>query len=332
MMALVSTALVLAWRAGERASLLWSLAAGLVLAAAILTKLFAVESLIPVLWLLYRSGPGWSRRVGLFLAGSIVPVGLEMALVAPVQQWKQVISMHDAAAGAAIPHVTPPLQVLGAFFSVDVGLALLALAGFAAVVLLGAYDEAVFLLLWVGGTVLMLLYFRPLFPHHPAILLSGMATCAGVGISAASKCLGDDRRITGIVAAAAVAYVLLGYRLVHADRHIAVTVPPANGPLVAYINKHTSPNRLIVADDLSLADRADRLVVPPLCDPSNVRMYAGYLNAADLIAATKKYRPQLVLSSAGIYAQEPVYLEWLRKQYIRRRAPEGVVAYFASGR
>ena len=96
--------------------------------------------------------------------------------------------------------------------------------------------------------------------------------------------------------------------------------------LATYTARTVPAGSLVAADDLEVADRADRLVVPPLCDPSNVRLQSGYLTASDLIGATTRYRPALVLSSFGIYSQVPGYTAWLDRHYKRAKPPAGLSA------
>jgi hypothetical protein len=83
----------------------------------------------------------------------------------------------------------------------------------------------------------------------------------------------------------------------------------------------------VAVDDLAVADLAHRLVSPGLCDPSTVRLRAGYLGAAELIGQTRAYRVRLALPSLGLFQQVPTYLGWLRKHYHAVPAPQGLTAY-----
>ena len=84
-------------------------------------------------------------------------------------------------------------------------------------------------------------------------------------------------------------YLALSPRILHDDRHALVPgVAPARLVLATYTVAHTSASHLVAADDLAVPDLAQRLVVPGLCDPSTVRLRAGYLTPADLIAQTRR--------------------------------------------
>jgi hypothetical protein len=85
---------------------------------------------------------------------------------------------------------------------------------------------------------------------------------------------------------------------------------------------------MVAVDDLAVADLAGRLVPPPLCDPSNVRLRSGYLTAETLIQATQRYRPVLVLPASGLYQQVPEYLHWLAAHYRHTAAPNELGAFW----
>jgi hypothetical protein len=159
--------------------------------------------------------------------------------------------------------------------------------------------------------------------------LDGLAVCAGMGVGRAVEELQRGRwMMAAPVALAGIAYLVALPRLVHDDRHALYAGPSPHALLLAgYVSRHSVPTAFVAADDLAVDDLANRLVPPPLCDPSNVRLRAGYLTAADLIAATQTYRPQLVLSSFGIYAQVRSYLQWLQRHYHAVRSPPGTRAF-----
>ena len=382
------------------------LVAGLALAGGILMKLFAAVALLPVLWILLADRQNRRQSVlgGLaYGAGAAIPVGLDFALLHPRQQWSQVVTLHQRAANLHLPGMTPPLKLLGQFLAVDLGLTVLAASGLLVLFILGRWYEAGFFGSWIVGTLLMLVLFRPLFAHHPAIVLTGLGACAGSGIgmgveslatrwsvlmargghpqgaaptagrgghpqgaaptagrgghpqgaapTAGSRIWAPTRRVPGpgtgarsyrgrlftsysemaiaaIVAACLVAYVGLVPRLAHADRHLLSAAPrSAAGNLAAYVRGHSSPRDLVAADDLEVADRANRLVPPPLCDPSTVRLRAGYLTAQDLVGATTRYRPKLVVPSFGIFRQVGGYMSWLEGHYSAETGPDGQIVF-----
>jgi hypothetical protein len=237
--------------------------------------------------------------------------------------------MHSRAASIALPGATPPFDVLRQFFALDLGLSVLAAAGLLSLVLLVRWWDATFLGLWVIGSLAMLAAFRPLFPHHPVILTSGLAVAAGVGAAVCVRSLQTVQPSLLLPAVlGALVYVTLLPRLLHDDRHVLYAGEnPRIPPLVAFVERRTAANAMVATDDLAVADEAQRLVPPPLCDPSNVRLRSGYLSAATLIDATRRYHATVVLPTFGIYQQVPQYMDWVRRHYRAETARSGETAY-----
>lgn len=332
MMAMVTLGLALALSANRRGALWLCALAGLSLAAAILFKLFALEALAPAVWLvLVRPADTRSRltSAGALITCAIVPVVLEMALVSPAAQWSQVISMHNAAAGLHLPDAMSNIDILKDMVTVDLGLTVLAVAGLLSRVIGGRYRELVFLMLWVGGSCAMLLVFRPLFPHHAAILLTGVAVCAGVGAGAAWTTVRAAQWKASLPAAVgAAAYLVLIPRVAHDDRHALIPWDkPAVVEVARYVQSHSSSNDFVATDDLAVADMSHRLVPPMLCDPSTVRLEAGYLSSATLIGQTRTYRAKIVAPTRGTFLLVRQYMEWVRGHYRPLNGPFGTSLY-----
>jgi hypothetical protein len=306
-------------------------AAGLVLAAAILFKLFAVVALLPGVWIVVYRPEMRSRRLltaaGL-VAAALLPVALEMALVAPSAQWDQVIRLHEKASSLSLPNALSTTTILRDFFSVDLGLTLLALCGLLVLALGHRWEDLGFLGLWVGGSTLMLALFHPLFPHHAAILLTALAVSAGTGAGAGWEALLERGWLTmAPVAAGGLLYLLLAVRIVHDDRHVMLPwSDPTADALSKYVQTHTTPQDFVAVDDLKVADMAHRLVPPSLCDPSTVRLLAGYLSAKTLIQQTATYRAKMVVPR-GTYLGVPEYTHWVERNYRAVRLKGGTIVW-----
>jgi hypothetical protein len=320
MMALTTLSLAMA-TAYRRRHLLWiAVLSGLALAAAVLFKLFALEAAVPALWLLWDPEDNRLslRAAGLFLASAVLPVAAEFLLVSPAQQWDQVVSMHQRAATSALPGLLSPFTILRDLAGTDPGLIVLGVAGLVVLAMFAVWEDFVFLLLWIAGTVAMLVIFRPLFPHHAVILLPGIAVAAGVSVTVLVEQLRSRRWPASIpLAAAVLCYVLLSPRLARADRHVLIPGLPVSETRVAgSIRTESSPEDLVATDNLATADLASRLVPAPLCDLSNVRFKTGYARTPELIAATRKYHASLVVAGpGGIFSQAPGYLAWVGRNY-----------------
>jgi hypothetical protein len=267
--------------------------------------------------------------VGAFLVGLGLPVALDFAAVSPGQQWRQVVQLHNSAATAHLPDVTPAHDIVLRFLELDAGLSVLALAGLASLALYRRWRELVFVGLWLLGTLVMLLLFRPLFPHHAAILLPPLGVAAGVAVGLGPDALRNRRReAMGAVTLAALTYLGLVVRIAHDDRHalFAAGMTPSD-TLATLIADRTGAGDLIAADDVRAADLSGRLVAPSLCDPSTVRLKAGYLTAQDLIEATMTYQVRLVAPTTGLFAQVPAYMTWLKRNYREVRGPGKTTVY-----
>jgi 4-amino-4-deoxy-L-arabinose transferase-like glycosyltransferase len=213
---------------------------GLALAAAILMKLFALETVLPALLLLALAPLTRREKIrhsALFLSAAFVPVILDFSLVSPSDQWRQVIELHNKSAGVHLANLIPPLQILGNFLSLDLGLSVLAGVGLfvSAWTAIGSsrlaqpspqaplpraergvddfaqdggFEDAAqpsppptrgqrgveergvlaanasfwFVAWWLLGSIVMLALFRPLFPHHAAILAAPLAAAAALGV------------------------------------------------------------------------------------------------------------------------------------------------------
>ena len=299
------------------------------MAGAVLFKLFALETALPLAWAVAGVWPLGRRavvRLSIVAASAFIPLVLDFGLVSPRQQWRQVVELHDRVASVPLPNLILPGRILWDFLMLDAGLSLLAAAGLLVLLMARRVYAAGVIVLWLPGSLLMLLVFRPLFSHHAAILAAPLAVSAGLGVGEALARLAQRRLLVVPVAVAAVAYLVFLPRLAHDDRHLLISEPDSSQPLVAWLASHSRTTQFIATDDVRSADMASRLVPPPLCDPSTVRVKAGSLTAPDLIAATRLYRPAIVLPT-GVFKGFPEYIRWLSRRYSRVRAPQGATAY-----
>lgn len=364
MVALCTLSLALTAVYRRHRHLVWPLLGGCALGAGVLMKLFAIETVLPGAVIIVTAA--WPSRRAIilsllaFVGAMLIPVVLDFALLAPSEQWRQVIQMHSRAAGISLPHLIPPIDQFHRYVSFEPGLAAAAAGGALLLLIAGRWSAAAVTCTWFGGSVIMLLVFRPLFPHHLAILTCPLAVTAAVGVSGWAESLSrrrapQDRRAGSVpvptrtlrsrgsfeavgpfvwdagawrrwlalftAACLGVVYVAGLPHLVHADRHVLIAESsPASVPLAMFLRRNTAPNQFVAVDDLRIADGASRLVAPPLCDPSNVRLRAGYLISRDAISATETYHVAMVIPSSGIYDQIRGYIPWLRKHFGARRA------------
>jgi hypothetical protein len=254
-----------------------------------------------------------AAALGLLALVTALPLGLTALLVAPPEQLDQVVAMHLAASRAMPLGLAANVEALRAFLEWDP--ALVGMAAVGAVGVLAARPAATAVLLaWLASSAAFLVLYHPLLTHQFVIVLPPLALLAGA--SAAGLCT-PDRQLRGaatlVAVLALVAYAVLAPRTLARDGGLFFPTPPTpRAQLAAFVAAHTAPGEMIVADDLFVAVEAGRLVPPPLSDPSSVRITAGYLSAAQAIAATERYHVRLVALWRGVYSGRlPDYVAWL---------------------
>jgi 4-amino-4-deoxy-L-arabinose transferase-like glycosyltransferase len=316
---------------------------------AVLTKFFAFSLVLPlalILGILF-----WTEKTGrrawiaisavlLFVAGAASPIGLSL-LSGRGAELRQMIgdrvsaSAHAGGIGAASNH-TLILQ----FVETDPGLFILAVAGGLALL---ALDRIYGLILgsWLVACVLALLAYRPLFGHHPVILLAPAAALAGAGIGGVAQAVDWAVRpvkwppvksmSAAIIGIAGILYVCLLPRLVHGDG--AVFVSPANDSYSRAVataarivdrRVHRGP---IATSDASICIEAHLLCVPDLVDTSYVRVETGKLTGQEAIAAIRSSEATAVVLGRALcpvpHGKYPRSLvAWIQAHYrLVRRMP-----------
>jgi 4-amino-4-deoxy-L-arabinose transferase-like glycosyltransferase len=293
--------------------------AGAVIAGAILFKLFAVAAILPAGWIVV-SRPGTVRqratRVVSFALGVVVPGVIDLAAIAPAAQWDQVVRFHEKADSVVMAGAPPASTLFGAFIEAAPGLCAFAVAGIVLLAVRQRWFELSVLVVWglaFGG---MLVSFHPLFQHHLAILLTLAGVTAGCGVGEAWEGLltGHASDVLPVVVAALI-FLVTAPAMIHMDRHTLVPLPAGGSvALAAYFDAHTTAGDFVATDDAEAAVLAARLVPPGLCDPSIVRLLAGYLPASELVGQTQAYHARLAAPRAT-FVQVPAYLRWLDSHY-----------------
>ena len=270
----------------------------------------------------------FARDVALFGASTLAPIGLDLAFVSPRRQWDQVVTLHDRVAGLHLSNLVPPTTILREFLTLDAGLTCIALAGILTVILARRFGDAMVLGLWMGGVLAMLFALSPALSapcRHSFDLLRHQWRRRS---RRTSESLHGRRTPLWLpLSLGGLAYLALLPRLARADLHILQAPPPSNVTiLAAYVQRTTASSAFIAADNVRVAEQAHRLVPPSLCDPSNVRLLAGYMTARDLISATERYRAQLVVP-LGNYIAVPAYIRWVKSHYRSVNVPGGGTVY-----
>jgi hypothetical protein len=327
-------------RTGRRA---WLVFASLLVAAATLSKLLAVALLLPVLVALVLKW--WeidkhqvNRRilgdVVASLACGLVPVLLAFTLVAPGDQWSQVISFHLKASRVATT-AGGNGSIFGQFLGWDPGLVALAAGGIALAAFL-RLRLALIPVSWLAADLATMVNYQPLFVHHLTVLLAPMAALAGLTLSFVPiRGLGIARKsvITVVITCTALAYLIWLPDVLSHTRHVFIADSASTDiapklKAAAWLDAHTAPQDTIVVDDQVIAVLAHRKVPSELTDTSTIRCVSGYLSASTLLDATRLYQVRTVLLTRALQARPECgsYVPWLIENYDVVKLPPGLGA------
>ena len=307
----------------------WSVAAGAVLALAVLTKLLAAAFAVPFLALVL------SQRVGRQVlpaaaAGAALVVGtLAIVHAGSVDAvWGAVVGDHTGAAGLGSyaenarwirDHLEPRTPV-----------AWLVPAGFVAFLVSRRARQTWPLWTFVPAAALTLLLVRPLADHH--LLLLSVAYAVSAGPSLALGIAGLRPRLLRLAASGLVGlFVVAGLyqeqrRLHRNDVAEPVEIVWATEALRAV----TSRDDVIVSDRPIVAFRAGRAMPGPLVDTSSTRIAGGGLTAAQVIAEIERAEPAAVVTNRMLRTL-PAVLARLDELYPQRIRCGSATLYLPAG-
>jgi 4-amino-4-deoxy-L-arabinose transferase-like glycosyltransferase len=311
----------------------WSIAgaalAGAALAVGILTKLFDVAALPPLVAVFLLASADRPRLLLAALAGGLAAAA---AILLPLHDawgaiWEQSVGLHVNTRG-----VTYGISLLEALQQVWY-LGILAVAG--AVLGWRAQRRLVMVgALWILGAVLAMAVTRPLWPHHVVTASPGLALLIAAGFSAvlarltARRSRANAVAATGIVLASlAVAGAILGHALL--DLHPATD----SGPVVSALQLKTSGSALVLGDEQFDQALAKRL--PPLqfVDTSHTRLIGSGVTVSQLEAAVNGDPPVCaVLFATGRLSAVAGFSDWVAIHFpMRVDAGAGRVLYVIPG-
>jgi 4-amino-4-deoxy-L-arabinose transferase-like glycosyltransferase len=171
----------------------------------------------------------------------------------------------------------------------------------------------ILLFLWVATTIVSLLVYHPLLPHHLTFLTVPIA----VLFSFASFKLLNLIKVPRLLPAAVTILVLV----MLVNRFNTATMPQSTQsttPLqlrgIELVEAHTQPGDYIISDDGIVSALSNRLIPPYLTDISFVRIASGGVTAAHLEENIKTYQPKMILVWADRLRNVPNF-EQIMSQY-----------------
>jgi hypothetical protein len=323
----------------------WLFAAGALLGISFTIKPLAVATVIPLgLAVLLR---GRRERNLIVLAGLVVAVVAAISLLAGLGGVLDQIVDYRARARERYDW---QFKENWAILSAALGRDQLAIYGLACIGAIGlafrSPRAALVLAAWGLGSFLLLVFYTPLFPKHAATVMPPVAALAGAGLvclwRAASRTGSDatpgqeaatcfNRLLAGspiarlaartaVIAGAGWLLAALPAMLTWDARLMQLGVPPPtmfadHRDAVQSIEALTPPGAMVLTDHPFLPFIAERLIPPPLSDPSGVSVRTRELTGAQIIAAAESYPSDVaVLWSSRFYGLRG-FRAWFDERY-----------------
>jgi 4-amino-4-deoxy-L-arabinose transferase-like glycosyltransferase len=281
--------------------------AGLALAFSVGTKLLGVVTLVPLSLVFLSAARERARLVAAAMVGGLVGLAIVAlpALASPGAAYDQLVLSH-LRAGQREGTLAGNLNTL--FLHRNVPLELLAVAG----VLVAARlrDRAIIMpLAWTVASVLAVVFYHPLFPHHLVMLSMTFALVAAVGLR--NLRVAGGLLAAGLVAIAAAA----GTVVTVGDVRLALTPDLHDAEMTAAVQSTGRPSDYWISDNPFAVAAADRNIPGPLVDASGQRTHAGLLTVGDLEAARLRYDIRWVLEDSFRLESVPGFHAWLDEHY-----------------
>src|ERR1700737_2053057 len=295
--AMVAVALALvAVRAEGRLRDALAIATGLALSLSTGTKLLGVVAVIPIALIVLGASRGRGRLAVVAIAGGVLGLMLMVipALSSPGAAFDQLVLSHLRAGDSGQGDQANQSNLAMLLMRREVPLEALAALG---VVLAGwRRDRAIGVpLAWAAASVLAVLLYHPLFPHHLVMLSLAFALVAAVGLrNLYALGIRGGLLAAGLVLATASAGSVVGFR----DVKLALTPDYHDAEMTAAVQSISGPTAYWISDNPFAVAAADCNIPGPLVDTSSQRTTAGLLTVRDLEAARVRYNVRLVLADS----------------------------------
>ena len=281
--------------------------AAVVLVAAVFVKLSAVTAapVVVALLLLERVAPVRFLRAAAAAAALVALVAL-VHLSGLSEIWHATVTYHEHATSSSVSLSNG--HELRSFFNVKTPFFwLLVVAACCAV---RASWRVRALWLWPAAAVLFVATHSPLHENHLLTLPFAFAPAVGAGLGAGLRRLHRFE-----VPAIAVIALLVAAGVVQQARNLDSERLPVDNRLVRVANRveHlTRPGDFVVSDQPYVPVLAHRLVPPDLVDTANLRFETGYLSAARVETAIRRYHVRIVVAGRA-FLDRPALAAWLAR-------------------
>ena len=282
-------------------------AAGLALAFSVGTKFFGVVGAVPIAIVLLSASRGRGRLLAAALLGGVLGTMILLVPIigAPEAAYKQLIVSHLRAGELAHFGISRNLGYL--LTQRQLPLEALGIGG--ALVGLIRRDRSVLMpLAWAVVSLIAILTYEPIFPHHLVLLTPSLALLAAVGVANAR---GIGRPAFAIAAVLVVGTAAVGVAV--DTREALRTLAPDlhDAEMTAAVRAHGQPDDYWFSDNAYAVAAADRNIPGPLVDTSGQLTAAGLLTVDDLESTRIRYDVKWILADNGRLERVPGFHAWV---------------------
>ena len=282
-------------------------AAGLALAFSVGTKFFGVVGAVPIAIVLLSASRGRGRLLAAALLGGVLGTMILLVPIigAPEAAYKQLIVSHLRAGELAHFGISRNLGYL--LTQRQLPLEALGIGG--ALVGLIRRDRSVLMpLAWAVVSLIAILTYEPIFPHHLVLLTPSLALLAAVGVANAR---GIGRPAFAIAAVLVVGTAAVGVAV--DTREALRTLAPDlhDAEMTAAVRAHGQPDDYWFSDNAYAVAAADRNIPGPLVDTSGQLTAAGLLTVDDLERTRVRYDVKWILADNGRLERVPGFHAWV---------------------
>jgi 4-amino-4-deoxy-L-arabinose transferase-like glycosyltransferase len=336
-------------RTGWLAGALWG-SAGAAAGLAVMTKFTALTCFVPLAVVLTIADPHRPARTAAACAAPFLGAAALAAIAAQIsagglstEMWRQSVAFHGAVARATPLDLRRTASLLAGFAAVNWFVTALALAGAASALawwrrgpraphrterehhIYAVTCRAI--AAWLVADIAALVLWRPVWPHHFAILLTPLIVLAAAAVemlwrrgpgAAAAAIFAPSRRTSLAITGGTVmaAWLLALITTITAARP---AVSQAVRAAATQTRLAVPPAAQVVTDDPFIAFLAGRQVPPQLCDTSEMRMRTGWLTVSALNASLAEPRVGGVVLWRGTFRRmAPQFVAGAEKQFPRR--------------
>ena len=288
---------------------------GLALAVSVGIKLLGVLTAVPIVIVLLGATRGRVRLFLLTIIGGLLAsaVLLLPVLASPTAAFEDLVLSHFRAGQAVTGGIRANLHLV--LLRREEPLEALAVLG-AVIALVRRDGRVIAPLAWAAVSLVAVLLYEPLFPHHLVMLTPPLALVAAIGLAPIVTLLARAKAarvraraiITlGLVLATAAA----GAFIVARDTRAVLAVDYHNAEMTAAVHAISRPGEFWISDNPYAVAAADRDVPGLLVDTSGQRTAARLLTVGDLEAARVRYDVRWVLVDSFRLDGVPGFRGWL---------------------